>query len=97
VRLLRGSANPRAIHSSKAVGEPPFFLASSVYFAIKNAVGSYRAAHGAPVVGWQLQAPATCERIRLACQDAHVPAALPSPLTRSAGGGGRQVHPASRA
>ena len=38
VTLLKDSNNPRAIFSSKAVGEPPLFLASSVYFAIKDAI-----------------------------------------------------------
>merc|ERR1712098_416330 len=33
VCLLRGVSNPRAVYSSKAVGEPPLFLAASVFFA----------------------------------------------------------------
>ncbi|KAI3838046.1 hypothetical protein MKW98_008997 [Papaver atlanticum] len=32
VSLLKDAPNPKAIHSSKAVGEPPFFLATSVFF-----------------------------------------------------------------
>ena len=39
VSLLRGAPNPRAVYSSKAVGEPPLFLASSVFLAVK--VGYY--------------------------------------------------------
>merc|ERR1712020_611020 len=35
VSLLRGTPNPRAVFSSKAVGEPPLFLAASVFFAVK--------------------------------------------------------------
>ena len=35
VCLLRGASNPRAVYSSKAVGEPPLFLAASVFWAIK--------------------------------------------------------------
>ena len=35
VALLRGASNPRAVYSSKAVGEPPLFLAASVFFAVK--------------------------------------------------------------
>ena len=35
VCLLRGASNPRAVYSSKAVGEPPLFLAASVFYAIK--------------------------------------------------------------
>lgn len=38
VSLLRGAPNPRAVFSSKAVGEPPLFLAASAFFAIKNAI-----------------------------------------------------------
>ena len=33
--MLRGASNPRAVYSSKAVGEPPLFLAASVFWAIK--------------------------------------------------------------
>ncbi|KAI5017616.1 hypothetical protein ZWY2020_042504 [Hordeum vulgare] len=40
VSLLKGVPNPRAIHSSKAVGEPPFFLASAVLFAIKALIAA---------------------------------------------------------
>lgn len=32
----------QAVHSSKAVGEPPFFLATSVFFAIKEAIYAAR-------------------------------------------------------
>ena len=39
VCLLRGASNPRAVYSSKAVGEPPLFLAASVFWAIKVASG----------------------------------------------------------
>ena len=42
VTLLGGVPNPRAVHSSKAVGEPPFFLSSSVFFALKDAVRAAR-------------------------------------------------------
>ena len=45
VSLLAGSCNPNAVHSSKAVGEPPIFLSASVYFAIKDALYHARAAH----------------------------------------------------
>lgn len=58
----------KAIHSSKAVGEPPFFLASSVFFAIKDAIIAARAESGH--TGWfPLDSPATPERIRMACLD----------------------------
>ena len=42
VRFVKGATNPRAIHSSKAVGEPPLFLGASVFFAIKHAIEAAR-------------------------------------------------------
>ncbi|XP_074574131.1 xanthine dehydrogenase-like isoform X2 [Curcuma longa] len=68
VSLLKGVQNPKAIHSSKAVGEPPFFLASAVLFAIKDAIIAARAEEG--YHDWfPLDNPATPERIRMACMD----------------------------
>ncbi|KAL2332174.1 hypothetical protein Fmac_019755 [Flemingia macrophylla] len=68
VSLLKGHPNVKAIHSSKAVGEPPFFLASSVLFAIKDAIIAARAEMGCN--DWfPLDSPATPERIRVACLD----------------------------
>ena len=78
VSLLRGTSNPRAVYSSKAVGEPPLFLASSVFFAIKDAIQSARSDARRIENGtdsnkkdkiFQLHAPATAERIRMACLD----------------------------
>ncbi|XP_063595741.1 xanthine dehydrogenase/oxidase-like [Penaeus indicus] len=69
VSLLRGAPNPRAIFSSKAIGEPPLFLASSVFLAIKEAVASARAERGLEPL-FRLDSPATAERIRMACGDA---------------------------
>ena len=73
VSLLNSSANPRAVFSSKAVGEPPLLLANSVFFAIKDAVKAARLAAGVTLHGGyvEMDAPATPERIRLACADAH--------------------------
>lgn len=60
--------NPKVIHSSKAVGEPPFFLGSAVLFAIKDAISAARAEEGH--FDWfPLDSPATPERIRMACVD----------------------------
>lgn len=42
VTVMDGVRNTRAIHSSKAVGEPPLFLGASCYFAIRDAVRTYR-------------------------------------------------------
>ncbi|KAF7824255.1 xanthine dehydrogenase 1-like [Senna tora] len=68
VSLLKGHPNVKAIHSSKAVGEPPFFLASSVFFAIKDAIRAARAEMGRNE-WFPLDNPATPERIRMACID----------------------------
>jgi xanthine dehydrogenase/oxidase len=46
VTLLRNAPNVRAVHSSKAVGEPPFHLGASVLFAIKDAIYACRAQSG---------------------------------------------------
>ncbi|KAJ3128358.1 hypothetical protein HK098_004605 [Nowakowskiella sp. JEL0407] len=68
VRVVAGSRNSRAIHSSKAVGEPPLFLGASVFWAIRNAVKHARTEHG--LKGYfDMMCPATSEKIRLTCQD----------------------------
>jgi xanthine dehydrogenase/oxidase len=63
VRIVQGSRNDRAIHSSKAVGEPPFFLGASCFFAIRDAVAATRTGY------FEMESPATSERIRMACVD----------------------------
>ncbi|GAV73021.1 Fer2 domain-containing protein/FAD_binding_5 domain-containing protein/Ald_Xan_dh_C domain-containing protein/Fer2_2 domain-containing protein/Ald_Xan_dh_C2 domain-containing protein/CO_deh_flav_C domain-containing protein [Cephalotus follicularis] len=68
VSLLKGHPNVKALHSSKAVGEPPFFLASAVFFAIKDAIMAARAEVGHNE-WFPLDNPATPERIRMACLD----------------------------
>jgi xanthine dehydrogenase/oxidase len=87
VSLLKGSENPRAIHSSKGVGEPPLFLGSTVLFALKDAVRSARAdedkaraAAGLPELSkaFTLHSPATSERLRMACPDS-ITAAINAP------------------
>jgi xanthine dehydrogenase molybdopterin binding subunit len=40
VELLKGAPNPAVIRKSKAVGEPPFMLAFSVWLAIKDAISA---------------------------------------------------------
>ncbi|XP_033229237.1 xanthine dehydrogenase-like [Belonocnema kinseyi] len=68
VSLLKGAPNPRAVYSSKAVGEPPLFLACSVFFAIKEAIKAAREEMN--ISGsFRLDAPATAARIRMACVD----------------------------
>lgn len=66
---LQDAPNPKAVHSSKAVGEPPLFLASAALFAIKDAISAAR--KESELHGWfVLDTPATPERIRMACADA---------------------------
>jgi xanthine dehydrogenase molybdopterin binding subunit len=40
VEILENAPNPNTIHNSKAVGEPPFMLAFSVWLAIKDAISA---------------------------------------------------------
>lgn len=56
------------VYIIQAIGEPPLFLSASIFFAIKNAI--YSAREDAGITGYfRLDAPATVEKIRLACQD----------------------------
>ncbi|XP_058453395.1 xanthine dehydrogenase [Malaya genurostris] len=68
VSLLTGAPNPRAVYSSKAVGEPPLFLASSIFFAIREAISAARLEEKLDD-DFNFISPATSSRIRLACQD----------------------------
>ncbi len=68
VSLLENSKNDKAIHSSKAVGEPPLFLSASALFAIREAIKSYRLQNNCSL-SFVLNSPATVERVRLLCQD----------------------------
>ena len=65
---LLDSENPFAVHSSKAVGEPPFLLGCSVFFAIKDAVSAARGGSGGAGY-FEFRLPATSERIRMMCGD----------------------------
>lgn len=57
------------VYGSKAVGEPPFMLAISVWEAVRDAVASARRHAGLPADGpLPMDAPATPERIWRACQ-----------------------------
>nr|KAF6329459.1 xanthine dehydrogenase [Pipistrellus kuhlii] len=71
VSLLRDSPNKKAIYASKAIGEPPLFLAASIFFAIKDAIRAARAQHGGSNTKelFRLDSPATPEKIRNACVD----------------------------
>mmetsp|Transcript_70545 Transcript_70545/g.169008 ORF Transcript_70545/g.169008 Transcript_70545/m.169008 type:complete len:1398 (+) Transcript_70545:52-4245(+) len=81
VHLLEGHQGP-AVLGSKAVGEPPLFLGSSVFFATKEAItaarrdfraeqaGANAATGESPSEGYfRLDAPATAEKVRMACLD----------------------------
>ena len=50
------------------MGEPPLFLAALVFFAIKDAIKHARLDRGHSPV-FELIAPATAERIRMASED----------------------------
>lgn len=68
VSLLTGTSEPRAVFSSKGIGEPPLTLATSVFFAIKEAISAARIEEGLDPY-FDMISPATCERIRIACGD----------------------------
>lgn len=68
VKLLPNTNNPFAVHSSKAVGEPPFYLGTAVFWAIKGAIQAARKDTGHDGY-FHLDLPATSERIRLGCVD----------------------------
>jgi len=65
--------NLRTIQRSRGVGEPPLFMGSAVFFAIRDALKAARLQYG--VSGkteeglLSLESPATPERIRMACVD----------------------------
>jgi xanthine dehydrogenase/oxidase len=70
VSLLEDVDNPFAVHSSKAVGEPPFFLGTSVFYAIKDAIRSARRENeGGEESYFEMRLPATSERIRMYAND----------------------------
>ncbi|KAK7505488.1 hypothetical protein BaRGS_00003233, partial [Batillaria attramentaria] len=68
VTLLRESGNPRAVYSSKGIGEPPLLLATSVLYAIHDAIRAARKDEGLDL-DFRLDTPATPARIRMACSD----------------------------
>jgi len=61
VELLESIPNPGTIHGSKAVGEPPFMLAFSVWMAIRDALSSLNDGNSEVSLG----IPATNEKILL--------------------------------
>lgn len=68
----------RTIQRSRGVGEPPLFMGSAVFFAIRDALKAAREQYGVVATRGKdekgdgllrLESPATPERIRLACVD----------------------------
>lgn len=90
VSLLENATNPFAVHSSKAIGEPPFFLGASVYYALKDAIRAARNDHHEEGY-FELRMPATSERIRMLCADKIAANALISTAP------GRDGHPVATA
>ena len=70
--------NLRTIQRSRGVGEPPLFMGSSVFFAIRDALKAARKQYGVTDV-LSLQSPATPERIRINCVDPIMKRALVEP------------------
>lgn len=58
----------RTIQRSRGVGEPPLFMGSAVFFAIRDALKAARKEWGDSSV-LNLRSPATPERIRISCSD----------------------------
>ncbi|GAA5885066.1 hypothetical protein JCM6882_007215 [Rhodosporidiobolus microsporus] len=72
VRLLRDAEWPNlgSVHSSKGIGEPPFFLGSSVALALRHALKSARLDAGyAKDDLLEFRFPLTSERLRMAVGD----------------------------
>lgn len=70
--------NLRTIQRSRGVGEPPLFMGSAVFFAIRDALKAARKQWGETEV-LRLQSPATVERIRVSCADPIVKRSLVTP------------------
>ncbi|KNG81047.1 xanthine dehydrogenase [Aspergillus nomiae NRRL 13137] len=60
--------NLRTIQRSRGVGEPPLFMGSAVFFAIRDALKAARKQYNVHEV-LSLRSPATPERIRISCAD----------------------------
>ena len=70
VTLLKDNANPRAVHSSRAVGEPPLFLGSTVLFALHQAILAARHDFADnDKIYIPVESPLSSERIRMSCGD----------------------------
>jgi xanthine dehydrogenase/oxidase len=68
VHLMPKLPNKYAVMRSKAIGEPPLFLASCVFYAIKDSIYDFRKENGGKGF-FLMDSPATCERIKMSCPD----------------------------
>ena len=73
ITLLKNKYNESGILGSKAVGEPPYIVSNSVYFALKMAIHSARKDANQPYSSktssssFELDVPATIDQRQLAC------------------------------
>ena len=67
VELLENGSFDKGFLSSKASGEPPLVLATSVMMALREAIQAARTASGLNPGGFTLPAPDTPERVHRAC------------------------------
>jgi len=90
VSMLKGVQweNLQTIQRSRGVGEPPLFMGSVVFFAIRDALKAARAQYGVKAeIGedvkggglLSLESPATPERIRVSCVDPIIKRAFVAP------------------
>lgn len=70
VKFYKGTDHPHSerLYGSKAVGEPPFFLGSSVFFAITDAIKAARLDDNKEA-DFMLTSPATCVKVYSAIND----------------------------
>ena len=60
VTLLKNATESSVVHGSKAVGEPPFMLANSARYALKDAIRAFRKDQKVPM---KFSSPATPEQV----------------------------------
>ncbi len=58
LHFLENSENPLGIFNSKAIGEPPFMYGIGAYFALLNAMKSFR-----KDLKYKFDAPMTAEKV----------------------------------
>jgi xanthine dehydrogenase large subunit len=64
VKFLENAENPFAVFGSKAIGEPPLMYGIAAYFAIRNAMESFK-----PGLDFEYKAPMTNERVLMSLFD----------------------------